>query len=349
MKPDIFLNRIVFRLTAPLIYGSALYILILLIFDSLSQLNENFFSQEILVTIVLSYLQFETIRGTNLLLEKFWKQQWSQSGRIILQFTLGVGISVTVISMGIWVYFNYVVGFSTFNTELITFNAMYVLTSVLYNLIYLSMFFLDKKNEGKITSETLLRKNLEADLESFKNEINPGLLFDSFESLIGLLHRSKKQADEFIGDLSSFYRYCLHNRNNDLVSLREELQLLGAVINILNIKHSGQIKIALKTNPQQTENLLVPCTLLSIIEVASRTSIINQHQALPIEIEMSQDFIQVKYPLNKRLGPGHDYSSRLEKIKNSYAYFSDVPFQIQEKSGTQLVNIPLLKIEESEA
>jgi hypothetical protein len=348
MKPDIFLNRIVFRLIAPLLYGSVVYILILLIFDSLALLEENFFSQEILVTIILSYAQFETLLGINLLIEKYWKQSSSYLWRITLVFGLGLILSMLIVSAGIWIYFEYVVGFSTFSSELITFNAIFALSSLLYNLIYISLFFLDKKNEGKMNEETMLRYNLEADLESFKNEVNPELLFDSFESLIGLIHQSKKQADEFIGHLSGFYRYCLQNRNNDLVSIREELKLVDTLIHILNVRYSGQISLEMHVELKNSGSLIVPCTVLSIIEIACRKSIIDQNQPLEITIKSHEKFLSINYPLNKRIKPGSDYSNRIERIKKSYKYFSDTPFEINEIEGMQYINIPLLSLEESE-
>lgn len=348
MKPDIFLDRIVFRLIAPMLYGSVVYILILLIFDSLTWLTENFFSLEIFVTIALCYIQFEALRAINLLIGKIMTRTNRHTWHIILQFGAGLVVSILIVSLGLWFYFRFVVGFTSFRTELITFNAMFLLTSLLYNLIHLSLFFLDKKNEVKINAETMLRKNLEADLESFKNEVNPDLLFDSFESLIGLIHHSKKEADEFIGHLSAFYRYCLHNRNNDLVPLREELKLVDSLIHILNTRYSGQINLVQNISKEQAEKLLIPCALLSLLEIACRTSIIDQHQGLTIDVSLGDDYLQIKHPLNKRLGPGHDYSNRLERMKTSYLYFSDLPFERIEEDGMQLIKIPLLKIDDSE-
>ena len=344
MKLDIFLNRIVFRLVAPLLYGSVAYILILLIFDSLSQLNENFFSQEILVTIVLSYLQLEALRGTNSLINR--GSERISTSRILLQFGLGILLTIIIVSAGIAVYFVHVVGFSTFNTELITFNAIYVLTSVLYNLIFMSLLFLGKKNEGKINTETLMRKNLEADLESFRNEINPELLFESFESLISLIHQSRKQADEFIGQLSAFYRYCLHNRNNDLVTLSEELKILNILIRILNERYNGQIHIKINVGQEDFFRMIVPCTLLSLIEIGCRTNIINQYQNLEIYIVENAGHLRIAYPSNRRLSMGFDYSSRLAKIEKSYAYFSDRPFDSKIENERQTYTVPLLSFEE---
>jgi LytS/YehU family sensor histidine kinase len=197
------------------------------------------------------------------------------------------------------------------------------------------------KWRGKLWLKSTFRSGL-------KNEINPGLLFDSFESLIGLIHRSKKEADEFIGHLSAFYRYCLHNRNNDVVFVSEEMKLLGSLLSILNIRYSGQIHLHQNLNELNKEKMLVPCTLLSLVEIACRTNIIDSNQGLNIDIVEREEIIRIKYKLNRRLGAHHDYSSRFEQIKKSYSYFTDVPFEFKEVEGSQYITIPLLTVEESE-
>ena len=84
-------------------------------------------------------------------------------------------------------YYNYLVGFSNYTTELIVFNSIYLLTSILYNLIYFSIFYLNRLNELKLHHENQVRKSLESELKTYKNKINPEFLFSSFETIICLV------------------------------------------------------------------------------------------------------------------------------------------------------------------
>ena len=62
MSKTIFYNNPVFRLSAPLLTGIVIYLLILMFFDSVDMLAENFFSREVVFTIGLTYLFFELYR-----------------------------------------------------------------------------------------------------------------------------------------------------------------------------------------------------------------------------------------------------------------------------------------------
>lgn len=332
-----------------MLYGSVIYILILLIFDSLYQIKENFFSQEIFVTIILTYVQFEAIRGINLLINRKSNSRQTNLSRIFTQFISGATASILIVSLGIWAYFVFIVGFSTFTSELITFIAIFLLTSIIYNLLYISLIFLGMKNEVKIDKESTLRKNLEADLQSYKNEINPGLLFESFESLIGLIHSSTLKADEFIGHLSAYYRYCLHNRNNDLITLSEEMKVFRSLLTILNCKYSGQITLINKLPDDDIQNMLIPCTLLRLLELATRTNIIDPNQKMDIELTANNSHILFEHKHNPTLHQNEDIISHVEKMKKSYSYFSTVAFEYKENNGIKTAKIPLLKLEDAEA
>jgi len=54
-----FFHNAIFRLVAPAIYGLLLYLLILLINNNVTQVNDLFITQELYVVIFLTYLSFE--------------------------------------------------------------------------------------------------------------------------------------------------------------------------------------------------------------------------------------------------------------------------------------------------
>ena len=75
----------VFRIFTPIFYGVTMYILILLIFDSIQQLSDNFFSIEVFLCVIITYLIFETLRFYALIVEKKCPVKCNVSYRISIQ------------------------------------------------------------------------------------------------------------------------------------------------------------------------------------------------------------------------------------------------------------------------
>jgi len=234
----IFAHNTWFRLLGPVLYGFLAYCLILLVFGNLSQLEENFFTQELWIPIGATFIVLESNRLVILLLDRIYPlnspgRESNQSepqlvGRFALQF-LGSGlITVLVVSLSLTLYFIHIVGyrFGNFNTELITFNIIFLVTSIFYNLLHASYTLLSQKNELELSYEDQKRRELDYQLESFKNMVNPELFYTCLETLIPMVHTDPDKSEEFVDRLSLVYRYILDNRQNELTSLEKEAMQL---------------------------------------------------------------------------------------------------------------------------
>jgi len=219
LKHNYFLNSITFRVAAPALFGIIIYLLVLMFFDSIQMLQENFFSREVLFIILVTYVFFEGNRLVLVLNNKLFPVEKDLKTRIIAQYLISIFLSVCIISLLLYYYFVNIEGFSTIRTELITFNSIYLFICVFYNLFFFSLVFLNKKNESKVEFELKRKEGLDIELRTFKNQVNPELLFQSLEIIISELHQDKKSADDLIDQLSKIYRFTLDNKNNDLIPL----------------------------------------------------------------------------------------------------------------------------------
>src|SRR5688572_22647989 len=215
MKPY-FIHNSLFRLIAPAVYGILLYLLTLLINNNVAQVNDLFSGEEVYVFIILSYIAFECLRLLILLFERFGKEKITKA-RIPLQLILTTVITVAIVLILFNLYFNYRIGFSMSTTQFWIFSILFTVTALLYNTLYLSNYYLQKENTLKLTAEKQQRHALEMEMAEFKNNINPDLLYESLEGLIGLMYRDVEKAEDYIDCLASTYRYVLANRHNELV------------------------------------------------------------------------------------------------------------------------------------
>jgi hypothetical protein len=337
---------VVFRLIAPPIFGLVIYLLILMFFDSIGMLAQNFFSREVLFVIGLTYLFFEINRLLIVTFNWILPDDAGLRIRILLQYASAIVLTIAAISLVLYGYFTYIEGFSTIGTELITFNALFLMVAAFYHLFFFSLVYLNRKNDALVGKEKNLRQNLEFELRNFKYQINPALLFQSLEIIISELYRDKKAADDLVNNLSKIYRYTLDNKHNDLVSLASEIESIKPFARIMQAKYGNSFDLDIKVNSEALEKNLVPGSLNLLMEKAFSENIISPTLPLEVKLIAEESTLGFTYRKHDRINSVHTGSDRMKYIAKAYAYYSDMGIREVTENGNLQIILPLMEIEE---
>jgi sensor histidine kinase YesM len=340
-----FFHNPVFRIVAPPIYGVFVYFLILLVNNNVAQINDLFVTQELYVCIFLSYLSFESVRTIILLLSRILKEK-KPALVIALQVVITMIFSVGLIIACVTAYFRYVIGFSISDTQLMIFAVVFLITALLYNVMYFSNYYLHQENTVKLNAEKQQRTVLEMEMMEYKNDINPDLLYESLENLIGIMYREVEKAEDYIDWLGSAYRYVLTNRQNEMVTIREELEAAKNIVRLLNEKYGGQLMLESNLNDADLQAMLIPGSLPVIIESVVRNTIITRFEPFVIRCYQEEGYLTIETKLNDRLilhQPSEDAFGRLQR---SYAIYTELPL-IKVKAYTEnYIKLPVIRVME---
>lgn len=317
MRNNYYYNSFAFRLASPLLIGVVVYMLVLLFFDSIDELSTNFFSREVLFVIVLTFVFLELNRLIIVFFNWIYPISKNIQVRIILQLSISVIFSISIISFSLNFYFINFEGFTTITTELVTFNIIYFIVVIFYNLYYFSIVFLNKRNEDKIKEESTKKATLELEMETFKNQVNPEFLFQSLEIIISELHRNKKRADELVNNLALVYRTTLENKDSDLIPLVKEVESLVPIIKIFKSKYGDGLEYKIDCNSKNNK-FIIPGSLQILFENAIFQNIISDSLHLKFSVEASDDKLVIKHSLNKRLRKNRKLEERVSRLKNAY-------------------------------
>lgn len=340
----LFIHNAIFRICAGPIFGVLVYLIILLINNSLLEVDKLFSSGELYVSIALTYIAFESMRWAISRFEKR-KTEWSSiRQRALLQVGSSVGVSLFLVWAAISAYFKWVIGFSIGSGELNLFLGIYAISGLLYNLLYFSHYFVMRENKLKLEEERKLQEKLEADFHAFKNEINPDLLYESLENLILTLHHNADLAEEQIDYLAGIYRYSLVNRSKELISLNEELEATENLVRLLNFRHRDHIKL-ISEIPNDNAIHLIPGSLLVTLDTTVRNTLISQQNPLVVRLYTEDDeYVVMQHALNDRLLIHQESKDSFSRLLRSYSFFSDKPF-VQVKAGREnFIKFPLVRI-----
>ncbi|MFC2128324.1 histidine kinase [Bacteroidota bacterium] len=341
-----FFNNIIFRLLFPPFYGSLVYIMILLVFDSIDQLLNNFFSQEIALCIILTYILSESQRIGFFMLNRIYPLDRNLIIRILWQMLYGLISSCLLISLCLYIYFVWIKGFSSFRLELFTFNIIYGISSIFFNLIYFSIFLFNRRNEEELSKEEKMKNNLEYKMMALKNDVNPEFLYKSLESLITILHKKPEEAENFIERFSDIYRYKISHRNSDLGKLGKEINIINDFVFLSAYRFSGNISIKTDLKQNLLEKNLIPGSLFVLIEDIVKRSSISFIQPLNfIFYSEDENYLSIKYDNNKRLDPLMNDGEGLDNLKKAYSFYTDKPVELIRNGEFEIVKVPLLTVD----
>ncbi|MGC3944464.1 MAG: histidine kinase [Chryseolinea sp.] len=339
-----FVHNAFFRLLAPLIYGVLVYLLILLINNNVSQVNDFFSSEELYICVGLTYISFELCRLLIVTFDRVVPEKYFRL-RIIVQPFASIVLSVGIIILLLTQYFRFYIGFSISTMQLVIFSVTYTVTVLLYNLLYFSNYYLQRENTVKLTAERNQHHVLEMEMTEFRNDINPELLFESLESLISLMYRDVEKAEAYIDCLANAYRYVLTNRQEELVPVSQELDAARNVIAILNERWFGYLRFESALDEDELRAMLIPGTLPLIVEALVRNTIVSRFEPLVIRCYLEDDYITVQSKLNDRLAQPQQQAA-LARLQKSYGLYSDRPMIRVKAYDENYIKLPIINVAE---
>jgi sensor histidine kinase YesM len=283
------LSNIWFRLLAPLFIGIVVYLLVLMFFDALTYIADNFFGLELLVTIIITYAVFMVLRQLNHLWQNLFSDAKSHQTILIVQFSTGIMLSSLLTWGLVSIYFKYVLGYSQYLREGIIFISLFSFISITYNILHVSIYYLNKSNAEAVEKEEQMKNKLVNEFNGLLRDTRPELFTIGMEALLVQLRKNKKEADQYITTFCDVYRYSLQSRHNELTELRHELNNMNNLIRILNSKYENNITFEHEVTTNQLSYQLLPTTLQILTEVSVFSSIINKDSPMKIHLSIDKD------------------------------------------------------------
>ena len=151
--------------------------------------------------------------------------------------------------------------------------------------IYESMYLYRQWTVTYYEAQELKKINLQTQLESLKEQVKPHFLFNSLNTLQGLvMEDDKEQAVAFIINLSQVYRYLLQSSEQGLIPLAKELEFIRAYVDLLKTRYERGLTMEVEVAPDVLTYALPPLTLQMLVENAVKHNRISTGHPLVIRI-----------------------------------------------------------------
>ena len=237
------------------LFGWGVLLLLVLLQNDLSDWNdEDYF----LFTIVLVSMGIVTYINLYLLIPRylFAKKYANYTGFLFVLVFLTA-------SMITWII-------NDLNLDSIDWSSRFVVT-----LIALAALAL-LTSGGKLLAEYLRKmmklkeienKQLKAELNLLKDQVNPHFLFNTLNNLYGLITQDQNQrAAEVTLKLADLMRYLLESSKADKVSLKKEIQFLGDYLSLEKIRLTNNTAIRFEVSGIDSDVFVAPLLFIPLVE-----------------------------------------------------------------------------------
>lgn len=210
----------------------------------------------------------------------------------------------------------------------------------LFSIISIIYFVIREREKQLLLSQRRENDKIKYEFEQLKNQIDPHFLFNSLNSLIGIIEENPALAIQATEILAELYRNILKYEKTDLIPLTEELNLAAKYFKIHQLRYENLISLSIMNNGK--EGKIVPLSCQFLIENIIKHNVINSDNRMEIAIVTQGEYLvisNIKKPKNNlAASPGIG----LKNLENRYRLISRKPVIIENTETEFIVKIPVI-------
>ncbi|HJW29357.1 MAG TPA: histidine kinase, partial [Saprospiraceae bacterium] len=179
-------------------------------------------------------------------------------------------------------------------------------------------------------------------LHAIQAQVNPHFLFNSFNTLSGIIEEDQPAAVAYVDQLSSFFRGALMHRDDELIPIQEEMEIVRNYVYILKKRYGNNILIEEHIDPQVI-GWVAPLTIQLLVENAVKHNTVSADRKLTIRIRIDSRWIEVSNPLQPKFQTMVESTGfGLSSLMTRYTYLTPLKIDILKEQNRFTVRIPVI-------
>jgi LytS/YehU family sensor histidine kinase len=164
-------------------------------------------------------------------------------------------------------------------------NILAILVLILFwNAIYFTFHFFQKARKQELSNISLEASKNEIELKNLRAQLNPHFLFNSLNSIRALIELDPTKAKEAITKLSGLLRSSLLMGKENLVELKDELEMVRNYLDLEKIRFEERLTVNWDLDPELNRYKIPPFLLQMLAENAIKHGISNLIQGGTVSI-----------------------------------------------------------------
>ena len=217
--------------------------------------------------------------------------------------------------------------------------------------VYESVYFFRRYQSSLVEQERLSRANVQAQLDTLKQQTNPHFLFNSLNTLVQIIPEDPEKAVLFTQRLSAVYRRILEYRHRELIPLSEEMEALRDYVFLMQTRFEDKLRVEwvgegsqvpYASPDERPARYVVPLSLQLLVENALKHNVISNSAPLTVTIAVSPDTVTVTNDLRPRTHRESTTGWGQENIRRRFRLATRREVTVERTDTYYRVTLPLL-------
>lgn len=229
-----------------------------------------------------------------------------------------IGTAICLSTVAIYLVFSLTV-FKTNDHIKWVFIAKFLSASILFLIIQYALRASKKLVQMRLEKEQIQSENYKAQLQELRLKVDPHFLFNSLNTLRIMIRSENKQSEDFVMNLSNFYRQTLTLTHSPTIALKDELEVLKAYLFLMEKRNEGKLKITYRVNEAWMHYQIPTLSLQLLAENVFKHNLSSASKPLEIWIDSVPEFyIAVRNKLQPKFARFESSGYGLDNIRQRY-------------------------------
>jgi len=113
-----------------------------------------------------------------------------------------------------------------------------------------------KLKEKELDLVKMKQLKTEAELQTLQSKINPHFLYNSLNSIAGLVHEDADKAEDMTLKLSRLFRYSINSPRENMATVTEEVEIVNTYLDIEKVRFGDRLSFTMHMDPSLQSNLI---------------------------------------------------------------------------------------------
>jgi ligand-binding sensor domain-containing protein len=219
----------------------------------------------------------------------------------------------------------------------------FIMLSILV-VLALVYWYIKRREKQLKKVQQLQQEKIQFEFQVLRNQVNPHFLFNSFNTLISYIEEDPGMAVDYVEKLSAFFRNIVNYRDQDVITLEEEIEVLRTYFYLQQKRHGINLAMTVSVSEEQKKHIFIPpLTLQLLIENAIKHNAVSGETPLEISIYLeNKTRLVIKNNINPKISREPGTGTGLQNIIKRYSLLSNDPVIVQNDGVYFTVILPTL-------
>lgn len=192
-------------------------------------------------------------------------------------------------------------------------------------------------------NERLRIENLNTRLDALKKQLSPHFLFNSLNTLRGLISPENVEARQYVDGMAQVYRYTIQDR--EVVAFRDEMAFVRSYAYMLQMRYGKALRIVLDCSERYGYMRILPMSVQLLVENAVKHNVLSPDAPLEVRVYTTEDArVVVRNRINPRdNGSVESAGTGLSNLFERYRLRFGASVDIDTSDGFFTVSVPLFE------